>query len=231
MMGFNSTVKDLIDDVDRDVLAKVNVSRVDRNWDSLKALWRLKEEVKASAELRGIFLETTQRAEFASKLDTLEAGRALLGHVADYAKECGYKAVYTHEYDVLRSMSGSMPILEQIKSFLASDFDCNAIYDKCIREQDAAIASLRNQIASKSVNDQKRFEEALRSASAHVSVDTGPSLLFRPGDVRPHACGAAEGRAHTAQGEAARRSGGHHVPRIRATAPVCRQSGTIPAGT
>ena len=161
MMGFNSTVKALIDDVDRDVLAKVNVSRVDRNWDSLKALWRLKEEVKASSELRGIFLETTQRAELAPKLDTFEAGRALLGHVADYAKEFGYKAVYTHEYVYPLYVEDPTPILEQIKSYLASDFDYNTIYDKCIREQDAAIASLRNQIASKSVNDQKRFEEAL----------------------------------------------------------------------
>ena len=53
------------------------------------------------------------------------------------------------------------PILEQIRSYLASDFYYHAVYDKCIREQDAAIATLRKQIAGKSAADRKRFEEAL----------------------------------------------------------------------
>ena len=161
MMGFNGTVKELIGDVDRDVLAKTNVSRADRNWDSLKALWQLKEKVKAGDALRGVFLNAATVADIGPALNRSEAGRALLHDVAEYAKEFGYKAIYTHEYVYPLYVEDPAPILEQIKSYLVSDFDYHAIYEKCISELDASIASLRAQMAGRSADDRRRFEEAL----------------------------------------------------------------------
>lgn len=160
-MGFVGTVKELIGGVDPDTLAKVNVSRTDRNWDSLKALWHLKEKVKANAELKGIFTNAKKAVDIAPALKASAGGRALLSDVADYAKEFGYKAVYTHEYIYPLYVEDQTPILEQIKSYLASDFNYNAVYDRCIKEQDEAIASLRKQIAGKSAAEKKKFEEAL----------------------------------------------------------------------
>ena len=160
-MGFVGAVNELIGDVDPDTLGKVNVSRADRNWDSLKALWQLKEKAKADSELSGIFSNTESAAGIAPKLEASARGKAFMEAVVAYAKEFGYKAIYCHEYVYPLYVEDQTSILEQIKSYLASDFDYNAVYDKCIREQDEAIASLRKQIAGKSAEDKKKFEDAL----------------------------------------------------------------------
>ncbi|UCF98800.1 MAG: hypothetical protein JSV89_04505 [Spirochaetaceae bacterium] len=160
-MGFVGTTKELIGDVDPDILAKVNVSRADRNWDSLKALWQLKEKVKADAELSGIFKSTEKAADIAKKLEASGKGKTFIKEVVEYSREFGYKAIYTHEYIYPLYVENQTPILDQIKSYLTSDFDYNAVYNKCIQEQDEAIAHLRNQLSGKSAEEKKKWEDAL----------------------------------------------------------------------
>jgi len=160
-MGFVGAVKELIGDVDEDTLGKVNVSRVDRNWDSLQALWRLKEKVKADSELSDIFRNTENAADIEGKLQKSAKGKTFINDVLDYAKEFGYKAVYTHEYVYPLYIEDQTPIYDQIKSYLTSDFDYNKVYDKCITEQEEAIATLRKKLEGRSEQDKKRFEEAL----------------------------------------------------------------------
>ena len=160
-MGFVGAAKELIGDVDPDTLGKVNVSRADRNWDSLKALWQLKEKVKADPELTEIFSKTEKVGDIAPKLNSSAKGKAFLNDIKVYAGEFGYKSIYTHEYRYPLYIEDHTPILDSIKSYLASDFNYDAVYDKCIKEQDEAIASLRAKMAGKSEADKKKFEEAL----------------------------------------------------------------------
>ncbi len=160
-MGFGGVTNELIGDVDADLLGKVNVSRIDRNWDSLKALWKLKEEVKSDSELRAVFEGAEDSENIRPKLEGSSKGKAFVQKVIEYSKEFGYKAIYTHEYVYPLYVEDQTPIFGQIKSYLASDFNYNDVYDKCIKEQDAAIAYLRNKIVDKSDEDKKRFEDAL----------------------------------------------------------------------
>ncbi len=158
---FNATANELVPDLNADVLGKVNISSADRNWDSLKALWHMKEKVKADSELSDIFQHTQEGAGITAKLDASAAGKALLEEVVKYAQEFGYKTVYTHEYLYPLYVEDQTPILEQIQSHLTSDFDYNALYDKCIKQQSEAIALLRQQIAGKSAEERKKFETVL----------------------------------------------------------------------
>ncbi|MGM0432317.1 MAG: PEP-utilizing enzyme [Spirochaetota bacterium] len=160
-MTFNGLVNELIGDVDADLLGKVNVSREDRNWDSLKALWQLKEEIKQDKELKKIFDESDEPAEIEKKLQQSAAGKKLIDDVYEYAKEFGYKAIYTHEYVFPLIIEDQKPVYEQLKGYLASDFDYNVVYDNCIKEQEDAIAYLRDKLKDASDEDKKRFEEAL----------------------------------------------------------------------
>ena len=158
---FNATANELVPDLNADVLGKVNISSADRNWDSLKALWHMKEKVKADSELSDIFQHTQEGAGITAKLDASAAGKALLEEVVKYAQEFGYKTVYTHEYLYPLYVEDQTPIFEQIQSHLTSDFDYNALYDKCIKQQSEAIALLRQQIAGKSAEERKKFETVL----------------------------------------------------------------------
>ena len=160
-VGFVSTVKEFIPDVDDGLLGKVNVSRKDRNWDSLKALWQLKEKVKKDPDLSKIFKEAKNVADTEALLKKTAKGEAFVNDVLAYAKEFGYKAIYTHEYTFPLYIEDQTPIYDQIKTYLDSDFDYNAVYDRSIKEQDDAIAWLRDKISGRSEEDKKRFEEAL----------------------------------------------------------------------
>lgn len=160
-MGFVGVANELIGDVDQNLLGKVNVSRKDRNWDSLRGLWQLKERVKADPDLKKIFENTEKPKDIRPKLEGTEKGKSLIKEVVDYSKEFGYKAIYTHEYVFPLYVEDQTPILDQIQNYLASDFDYNTVYDKCITEQEEAIAYLRDKIKDKSEEDKKRFEEAL----------------------------------------------------------------------
>ncbi len=160
-MGFVGAVGQYIGEVDQDFLGQVNVSRADKNWESLKALWTLKEEIKASAELKSIFTAQTDPEGIEKALNGSPSGKAFMGKVRNYASEFGYKAVYTHEYIYPLYIEDQKPILDQLKSYLESDFDYNSVYDKCIKDQDEAIAYLRDKIKDKDPETKKKFEEAL----------------------------------------------------------------------
>jgi len=159
--NFTAVSKELIPDVDDSLLGKVNVSRKDRNWDSLKALWQLKEKIKANNELKTIFEETDTAENIRPKLEKSKAGQDFLKDINDYTAEFGYKAVYPHEYVFKTYVEDDTPVLEQLKGYLASDWDYNAVYDNSIREQEESIAYLRNKLKDRPEEEKKRFEQAL----------------------------------------------------------------------
>ena len=180
-IGFNSVVNAMVSNVDQDLLGKVNVSRKDRNWDSLKALYQLKEKVKKDAELKKIFTETEVPADIEAALQKTAKGKAFLADVFEYATEFGYKAIYTHEYVIPLYIEDQKPMLEQIKSYLASGFDYDEVYSKCIREQDRAIAYLREQIKDRSAEEKKQFEEALALNLAMLPLTPDHHFYFDQG--------------------------------------------------
>ncbi|MDD3823904.1 MAG: PEP-utilizing enzyme [Sphaerochaetaceae bacterium] len=180
-MGFNGVVNSLIGNVDQDLLGKVNVSRKDRNWDSLKALYQLKEEVKKDAELKKLFTEIEVPADIEAALKKTAKGKAFLNDVFEYAKEFGYKAIYTHEYVFPLYIEDQKPILEQIKSYLATDFNYHDVYNNCIAEQDRAIAYLRDQIKNKSAEDKAKFEDALALNLAMLPLTPDHHFYFDQG--------------------------------------------------
>lgn len=180
-MGFNGVVTSMVKDVDQDLLGKVNVSRKDRNWDSLKALYVLKEKVKKDADLKKIFTDIKLPADIEIALKKTEKGKAFFAEVFEFAKEFGYKAIYTHEYVFPLDIEDQKHILEQIKSYLATDFDYDAVYSKCINEQDRAIAYLREQIKNRSAEDKKKFEEALALNLAMLPLTPDHHFYFDQG--------------------------------------------------
>ncbi|HVP18030.1 MAG TPA: PEP-utilizing enzyme [Spirochaetia bacterium] len=186
-LDFGAVVKELIGDVDPDLLGKVNVSKADRNWDSLRALWRLKEDAKADTTLASAFQSGQSSDAIRAELEKTTAGRAFLEKIKAYAAEFGYKAMYTHEYTGKLNVEDITPIIGEIKGYYASNFDYDSVYGKCITEQAGAIDYLRGKLASRSESDRKRFEEALRlnlgmlplTADHHFYFDQGTYARLR----------------------------------------------------
>ncbi len=180
-LNFGGAVQELIGDVDQDMLGKVNVSKADRNWDSLKELWRMKESVKASKELKEAFESSDDPKAIRKLLEGSEAGKELLRQVEKYAQEFGYKAMYTHEYTGTLYVEDPTPVIGEIRAYVTSDYDYNAAYDACVDEQTKAIAYLRGKLESASAEAKAKFEKALELNLAMLPLTADHHFYFDQG--------------------------------------------------
>src|SRR5712692_3235395 len=123
--------------VDEALLGRLQNSAHDRNWDSIKALWELKEEVKADPELSAAFAGETAATVLAA-LQSSERGRAFLsGRVEPYQREYGYHAVWSHEFVFPTVREQVEPVLELVRGYLDTGYD----YPKTIAAVKADIES------------------------------------------------------------------------------------------
>ena len=129
--------KEVIGQVD-DEVGKINVSTDDRNWDSLRELWNMKEFVKGHPALRKMF-EENEKEVIMEKLQETEDGKIFFNMLNDYRKEYGFHALYTHEYIYKTVYEDPTPVLDTIKDYLKSDYNFDDHYETCKREQQEAI--------------------------------------------------------------------------------------------
>lgn len=122
-------------------IGKINVSPKDRNWDSLKALWKMKEYVCSVPALKALFA-ANDAAGITAKAASIEGGEKLLQMVDAYREEYGFKAMYTHEFIYKTWYEDPTPVYEAVRGYVASDYDFNAEYKTCMDEQQKAIDGL-----------------------------------------------------------------------------------------
>src|SRR5262249_2067517 len=79
------------------LVGRILVSDEDRNWDSIRELWRIKEKAKRSATLRAAFERDGSR-ETLEALAGSEEGEEFLRELDAYRVEYGNRSIYTHEY-------------------------------------------------------------------------------------------------------------------------------------
>lgn len=180
-LNFGAVVKELLPDVDPDLLGKVNVSRADRNWESLRSLWRLKEEVKGDREVAASFEKGQSAPAIRSALEKFPAGLQFLEKVRAYAGEFGYKSIYSHEYTGTLFVEDFTPIIGEVKGYTSSNFEYDGVYNRCIAEQTSAIDYLRSSLSARSDSDKERFEEALRLDLAMLPLTADHHFYFDQG--------------------------------------------------
>jgi phosphohistidine swiveling domain-containing protein len=109
--------------VDDALLGRLQNSASDRNWDSIKALWEMKEEAKADSELRQAFSHDTA-GEILAALDASDRGRRFLAErVKPYQKEFGWHAVWSHEFVFPTVYEKTEPVIELIRGYIETDYD------------------------------------------------------------------------------------------------------------
>ncbi len=182
-MDLQAAVGKVIGEVDPALIGRILISIKDRNWDSLEALWQLKEKVKADEHLKAIFDSGETAAAILPALEADEKGRAFLEDVGKYLEEFGVKAtMYPHEYINPLWIEDPKPCIENIKGYLASDYDFPAQYQKMIADHKAAIEELRALIPETASEEAvEELEQALRLATKmmpltpdhHFYIDQG----------------------------------------------------------
>ena len=140
-ISFQGLFNELIGEKYAGLTGRILISDEDRNWDSVRELWKIKERVKASDALKAAFEQETA-AGVMKTLAQSEEGRGLLKAIDDYKMEYGYKSMYTHEYLFTTWREDPTPIVEALRGYLLQDYD----YEKDVRQlrqnREAAIAEM-----------------------------------------------------------------------------------------
>ncbi len=123
-----------------DDMGKINISKKDRNWDSLRQLWLIKEYIVSVPALKALFASDVETIK--AKVADTEGGEKLLQMIDEYKGEYGFKAMYTHEYIFKTWYEDPTPVYEAVKGYVETDYDFNKDYDTCLKEQADAIERL-----------------------------------------------------------------------------------------
>jgi phosphohistidine swiveling domain-containing protein len=128
-----------VDDV---LLGRLQNSGNDRNWDKIRSLWEMKEEVKGDPELQQIFAAKTA-AEIVPALKASERGRRFIDErIVPYQLEYGWHAVWSHEFIFPSFREDMNPVVQLVRDQYSSDYD----YPTKIAELRADIAAAAEEI-------------------------------------------------------------------------------------
>jgi phosphohistidine swiveling domain-containing protein len=141
-VGLSSTIEAVKGEGDQSLVGRLQSSVADRNWDSIEALWTMKEEVKREPDLAAAFAGDTA-ADILRALESSERGRRFLAERLDpYRTEFGNKAIWSHEFVFPTWREQPAPIVEALRGYLASDYDYPATLAAVRADLDAAVDDL-----------------------------------------------------------------------------------------
>ena len=128
--------------INEQLLGRLQNSARDRNWDSIEALWKMKEEARADADLAAIFRADTAD-EIIVALKASPRGRRFIDErVVPYQKEYGWHAVWSHEFIFPTVREQMEPVIELVRGYIETNYD----YPRTIAALAADIAAAAREI-------------------------------------------------------------------------------------
>jgi phosphohistidine swiveling domain-containing protein len=122
-LALQAVMEEVRGEADNVLLGRLQNSAKDRNWDSIEALWKMKEEIAGDAELGELFaLETG--GDVLAALEASERGQTFLAEkLKPYQREFGWHAVWSHEFIFPSRYEKAEPVIEVIKGYVQTDYD------------------------------------------------------------------------------------------------------------
>jgi len=170
--------------IDEALLGRLQNSASDRNWDSIEALWRMKNEVRDDADLRGAFGAGDADA-IAAALRGSERGRRFIEErIAPYQREFGWHAVWSHEFIFPTVREEMEPVLDLIRDYLETDYDYPTAIEAMRRDIEAASAEILEGLSGEALDEMRAANEInLRMAPLtpdhHFYIDQGANAHVR----------------------------------------------------
>jgi phosphohistidine swiveling domain-containing protein len=184
-IGLNAVIAEVKGEVDPALPGRLQSSVEDRNWDSIEALWRMKEEIKEDDELRAAFSGDTA-ADTIRALERSDRGRRFLQErLEPYQQEFGYKSIWSHELSFPTWRENPAPIVEAVRGYLLTDYDFPAALAEVKRDLKDAVAELMDGVPPGEGRDrlQQALELSLRmnplTPDHHFFIDQGTNARLR----------------------------------------------------
>ena len=154
---FQAIYEEAVGPIDEDY-SLITVSPDDKNWDSLRDAWKIKEDICASAGMKA-FWEGEDAATIMAELENQPGGAELKKKIDDYVDVYGWKPLWTHEYTGKIWKEDPTPVYEAIKNYVITDYDYPSQIAANNDSQKAAIDRARARIEDEDLREQ--FEEKL----------------------------------------------------------------------
>ena len=170
--------------IDEELLGRLQNSASDRNWDSIEALWRMKNEVRDDTELRAAFGPEDTKA-ISSALRGSERGRRFISErIEPYQREFGWHAVWSHEFIFPTVREEMEPVLELIRGYLTSDYDYPSAIDAMRKDIEAASRQILDGLEGDALEEMQAANAVnLRMAPLtpdhHFYIDQGANAHVR----------------------------------------------------
>ena len=183
-LALQAAVTELKPDADPTLLGRLQNSANDRNWDSIEALWNMKNEVRDDAELSDIFGKETG-GDIMRALQGSDRGRRFVEErLRPYQKEFGWHAVWSHEFVFPTRYEQPEPILEVIKGYVDSDYDYPSAIDTLSADLVAAADELLAGLSGDALERMRRAHEtnarmAPLTPDHHFYIDQGTNAHVR----------------------------------------------------
>jgi pyruvate,water dikinase len=170
--------------VDEALLGRLQNSASDRNWDSIEALWRMKNEVRDDAELRAAF-EAARAGGLQAALRESDRGRRFISErVEPYQREFGWHAVWSHEFIYPTAREEMEPVLELVRGYLQTDYDFPSAIAAMRKDIEAASEEILDGLTGEALDEMRAANEVnLRMAPLtpdhHFYIDQGANAHLR----------------------------------------------------
>ena len=170
--------------VDEQLLGRLQNSASDRNWDSIEALWRMKNEVRDDDALRAAFAAAAP-GRIARQLHESERGRRFIAErVEPYQREFGWHAVWSHEFIYPTAREEMDPVLELVRGYLETDYDYPTAIEAMRHDIEAASREILEGLTGGALEEMRAANDVnLRMAPLtpdhHFYIDQGANAHLR----------------------------------------------------
>jgi pyruvate,water dikinase len=170
--------------IDDRLLGRLQNSARDRNWDSIQALWKMKEEAQADPVLAPLFRADTA-GEIIRALQGSERGRQFIAErVEPYQKEYGWHAVWSHEFIFPTVREHMEPVIELVRGYIQTNYDYPTTIAALAADIDAAAKEILEGLEGEALEEMRAANEInLRMAPLtpdhHFYIDQGANAHVR----------------------------------------------------
>jgi phosphohistidine swiveling domain-containing protein len=170
--------------INEQLLGRLQNSAKDRNWDSIEALWKMKEEARADAVLSVAFKHDTAQ-EIIAALNTTERGKRFIAdRVVPYQKEYGWHAVWSHEFIFPTVREHMAPVIELVRGYIETNYDYPKTIAALAADIDAAAKQILEGLTGEALEEMRAANDinlkmAPLTPDHHFYIDQGANAHVR----------------------------------------------------
>ncbi len=171
--------------VDEVLLGRLQNSANDRNWDKIRALWEMKEEVKADAGA-GLDLRRPDRRRDrpGAARPASAAGASSTSGSCPYQMEFGWHAVWSHEFIFPSFREDMNPVVQLVRDQFSSDYDYPTKIAALKADIDAAAKEILEGLEGEALEEMRAANEinlkmAPLTPDHHFYIDQGANAHVR----------------------------------------------------